>query len=212
VLWAPAETGVLITMSFILGKKIGMTQLFNEDGTVVPVTLIEAGPVTVTQVRLKDKDGYEAVQVGFAHEKNANKPKAGHLKNLKSFKTLRETKSIKEKNRGDEIDVTSFSVGDVVKVSGLTKGRGFQGAVKRHGFHGMPASHGHHHVLRHVGSIGQRFPQHTLKGTRMAGRMGGVRMTTRGLKVVTVDKEHNLLALKGAVPGRKGTLLEIQKI
>ncbi|MEK7506636.1 MAG: 50S ribosomal protein L3, partial [Patescibacteria group bacterium] len=101
---------------------------------------------------------------------------------------------------------------DEVKVTGLSKGKGFQGVVKRHGFAGMPASHGHHHVLRHGGSIGQRFPQHTLKGMRMAGRMGGERVTTRGLKVISVDKENNLLAVKGAVPGRRGTLLEVVKI
>src|SRR3989338_1095315 len=203
---------VFYFMSFILGRKIGMTQIFSEDGAVTPVTLIEAGPITVTQIRTKEKDGYDAVQIGYGEEKKLNKPSAGHLKDIKPSKILRETKKLSDKKRGDELDISIFSVGDTVKVSGLSKGRGFQGAVKRHGFHGMPASHGHHHVLRHVGSIGQRFPQHTLKGTRMAGRMGGVRMTTRGLKVVTVDKEHNLLALKGAVPGRKGTLLEIQKI
>ena len=190
-----------------------MTRLFKEDGTVEPVTLIEAGPVTVTQIRSKDKDGYQAIQVGFGEEKKVNKAKAGHLKNLSNLKHLKEFKKEDgEFNRGDSLDVSAFQIGEIVKVSGLTKGRGFQGVVKRHGFHGMPASHGHHHVLRHGGSIGQRFPQHTLKGMRMAGRMGGKRQTTRGLKVVSVDKENNLLAVKGAVPGRKGTLLEIQSI
>lgn len=189
-----------------------MTQVFSEDGVVTPVTLIEAGPVTVTQVKTKEKDGYEAVQIGYGKEKKQNKPKGGHLKDLKPLKTLRETKILSSKQIGDEVDVSVFNVGDMVKVSGFSKAKGFQGAVKRHGFHGMPASHGHHHVLRHVGSIGQRFPQHTLKGTRMAGRMGGVRVTTRGLKVTVVDKENNLLAVKGAVPGRRGTLLEIQKL
>lgn len=189
-----------------------MTQVFQDDGQVVPVTLIEAGPVMITQVRTKEKDGYEAMQVGYGSEKKPNKAKAGHLKDLKPLKVLRETKMLSDKKRGDELDVTSFTVGDVVKVSGISKGRGFQGVVKRHGFHGMPASHGAHHVLRHGGSIGQRFPQHTLKGMRMAGRMGGERVTTRGLKIITVDKENNLLAVKGAVPGRRGTLLEIAKI
>lgn len=192
-----------------------MTQIFNEDGTVTPATLIEAGPITVTQVKTKDKDGYEAVQIGYGSEKKSNKPKAGHLKGLKNLKKLKEFRAEGQENKlekGSEIDVSIFNIGDVVKVSGLTKGRGFQGAVKRHGFHGMPASHGHHHVLRHVGSIGQRFPQHTLKGTRMAGRMGGKRVTTRGLKVVAVDKENNLLAVKGAIPGRRGTIVEIVKI
>lgn len=208
-------------MSFILGHKIGMTQIFQEDGVVVPVTLIEAGPISVIQVRTKDKDGYEAVQVGYSKEKKPNKPKSGHLKGLENLKSLKEFRLTADKlaslqaskpNRGDVLDVSVFNVGDVVKVSGISKGKGFQGVVKRHGFHGMPASHGHHHVLRHGGSIGQRFPQHTLKGMRMPGRMGGKRATTRGLKVVSVDKENNLLAVRGAVPGRRGTLLEIQKI
>lgn len=201
-------------MSFILGRKIGMTQIFQDDGTVVPVTLIEAGPITVTQVRTKEKDGYEAVQVGYGSEKKPNKPKAGHLKDLSNLKNLKEFRDKlnaegAELERGDILDVASFNIGDVVKVSGIAKGKGFQGVVKRHGFHGMPASHGHHHVLRHAGSIGQRFPQHTLKGMRMAGRMGGKRVTTRGLKIMSIDKENNLLAVKGAVPGRRGTLLEI---
>lgn len=189
-----------------------MTQIFNEDGVVTPVTLIEAGPVTVTQIKTKGKDGYEAVQVGFGKEKKPNKPKSGHLKDLKPLKTLKETKTLGGKKRGDELDVSVFNVGDVIKVSGVSKGKGFQGVVKRHGFHGMPASHGHHHVLRHGGSIGQRFPQHTLKGMRMPGRMGGKRITARGLKIVNIDKENNLLAVKGALPGRRGTLLEIQKL
>ena len=179
---------------------------------MVPVTLIEAGPVTVTQVRTKEKDGYEAVQVGYGTEKKPGKTKAGHLKDLASLKYLKETKILADKQRGDIIDVSSFSVGETIKVSGFSKAKGFQGAVKRHGFHGMPASHGHHHVMRHVGSIGQRFPQHTLKGMRMAGRMGGTRITTRGLKIVSIDKDKNLLAIKGAVPGRRGTLLEIVKL
>ncbi len=189
-----------------------MTRIFQEDGTVVPVTLVEAGPVMVTQIKTKDKDGYDAVQIGYGIEKKPNKSKTGHLKDLKSFKILIETKIITDKKRGDEINTSSFSVGDSIKVSGLSKAKGFQGAVKRHGFHGMPASHGHHHVLRHVGSIGQRFPQHTLKGMRMAGRMGGTRISTRGLRIVSIDNDNNLLAIKGAVPGRRGTLLEISKL
>lgn len=209
---------------FLLGKKLGMTQFFQEDGTVVPVTLVEAGPVTVAQVRTKEKDGYEAVQVGFGKAKKLKKPQSGHLKSLSNLKNLKEfrnklnpirytlnTEGIEFK-KGGQLDVSVFKIGDVVKISGISKGKGFQGVVKRHGFHGMPASHGHHHVMRHGGSIGQRFPQHTLKGMRMPGRMGGVRVTTRGLKVAAVDKEKNLLAVRGAVPGRRGTLLEIQKI
>lgn len=211
-------------MSFILGRKIGMTQIFSEDGTVTPVTLIEAGPVMVTQVKTKEKDGYEAVQIGYGKAKRLKKPQAGHLKDLENLKSLKEfgknpkpeTWNLKPDGnkflRGDILDVGVFNIGDIVKIAGISKGKGFQGVVKRHGFHGMPASHGHHHVLRHGGSIGQRFPQHTLKGMRMPGRMGGERVTTRGLKIVNIDKENNLLAVKGAVPGRRGTLLEIVRL
>ena len=189
-----------------------MTRIFKENGHAVPVTLVEAGPVTVTELKTSDKNGYRAVQVGYGKAKKTDKPSAGRLKDLKGLKMFKEFRTEQELERGAVLDVNGFAVGDIVKVSGLTKGRGFQGAVKRHGFHGMPASHGHHHVLRHVGSIGQRFPQHTLKGTRMAGRMGGKRQTTRGLEVMSVDGEKNIMALKGAIPGRKGTLLEIVKI
>lgn len=197
-------------MKFLLGKKIGMTQIFQEDGIVVPVTLVEAGPMTVIQIKTQEKDGYQATQVGQGKTKKLNKPAKGHLKELSSSRRLKETDlSIGELKLGDSYDVSIFEVGDKIKVSGNGKGKGFAGAVKRHGFHGMPASHGHHAVLRHVGSIGQRFPQHTLPGMRMAGRMGGKRISTRGLKIVKIDKENNMLAIKGAVPGRRGTLLEI---
>ncbi len=196
-----------------------MTRIFREDGEVIPVTVVEAGPITVTQIRTEEKDGYKAVQVGFGKDKKPNRSKAGHIKGLENTKNLVEFRvedlklkvdeAEKELEKGDKLDVSAFNAGDIVKISGITKGKGFQGVVKRHGFHGMPASHGHHHVLRHGGSIGQRFPQHTLKGMRMAGRMGGVRQTTRGLEIVSIDKENNLMFIKGAIPGRKGTLLEI---
>lgn len=200
-------------MAFILGKKIGMSRFFNEDGTVVPVTLIEASPMTIIENKTKEKHGYEAVKIGQGLAKKNNKPTAGQLKDLPSLKKIKEFRNIEgDFKKGDSLDITTFNVGDTVKVSGISKGRGFQGAVKRYGFRGMPASHGHHHVLRHVGSIGQRFPQHTLKGMRMAGRMGGERVTTRGLKIVFIDKDSNLLAVRGAVPGRKGTMLEIVSI
>jgi len=168
-----------------------MSQIFSEDGAVIPVTVIEVEPNTVTQVKTKEKDGYEAVQVSVGKKK-------------------RETKINQQQNVGDKLTVSIFSEGDIVKVSGVSKGKGFQGVVKRHGFSGMPFSHGHHHVLRHAGSIGQRFPQHTLKGMRMAGRMGGVKATTRGLKVVKIDVENNLIAVKGAVPGNKKSIVIIQ--
>ena len=182
-------------MKFIIGKKMGMTQIFAEDGVVTPVTLIQAAPLEASQIKTKEKDGYEAVQFKYAVGKKTHK---------KEFRTSATV--------GDKVDVASFEIGDVVKVTGTSKAKGFQGAVKRHGFHGMPASHGHHHVLRHVGSIGQRFPQHTLKGMRMAGRMGGDKTTTRGLKIVAIDAEHQTLALKGAVPGRRGTMLTIVSV
>ncbi len=182
-------------MAYIVGKKVGMTRIFADDGTMIPVTVVHAEPITATQIRTKEKEGYEATQFSYAKGK-----KEGRIEFKDSF-TI-----------GDRFDVSGFEVGSKVKVSGLAKAKGFQGAVKRHGFAGMPASHGHHHVLRHVGSIGQRFPQHTLKGTRMAGRMGGKQVTTRGLKIVSVDAEKQLLVLKGAVPGRKGAWLRIATI
>ena len=174
-------------MAFLIGKKLGMTQVFADDGTVTPVTVIRTAPMTVSQLRTKEKDGYAATQYEASFGK----------------------KKVKKES---QFEAGEFQPGDIVKIAGITKGRGFQGAVKRHGFHGMPASHGHHHVLRHVGSIGQRFPQHTLKGMRMAGHMGAIRQTTRGLTVVSIDAAQNMMAIKGAVPGRKGTLLEITKI
>ena len=208
-------------MKFILGKKLGMTQVFEEDGKVVPVTVVEIESNVVTQVRTKDKDGYEAVQVGTGTKKikNINKPQRGHFRNLGNFQHLKEfriggkvglpAEAVSAKV-GDKLDVSIFAIGDKVKITGMSKGKGFQGVMKRHGFSGMPHSHGHHHVARHGGSIGQRFPQHTLKGMRMAGRMGSDKVTTRGLQIVRVDAENGLLAVKGAVPGNRGQLLIIQ--
>jgi large subunit ribosomal protein L3 len=196
-------------MKFILGTKIGMSQIFKEDGTVVPVTLIQVKPNTVVQVKTTDKDGYTAVQLGVGLKKKLTKPQKGHLKDLANFATLREFKTSNEYKVGDTLDASIFAEGEKVKVTGTSKGKGFQGVVKRHGFHGMPASHGAHSVLRHAGSIGQRFPQHTLKGMRMAGRMGGENHSTRGLTVIKVDVENSLIAVKGATPGNNGSLLEI---
>lgn len=196
-------------MKFILGKKIGMSQLFKEDGSVVPVTVVQVEPNTVVQIKTKDKDGYEAVQVGIGQTRNLTKPEKGQRQKLGDFAILKEFRTSGEFNQGDKIDTSVFAEGDIVKVTGTGKGKGFQGVVKRHGFSGMPASHGAHSVLRHAGSIGQRFPQHTLKGMRMAGRMGGTKRTTRGLEVMKVDAEHGLLAIKGAVPGNNGSIIEI---
>jgi len=192
-----------------------MSQIFNEDGTVIPVTVIEAEPNTVTQIKTKEKDGYEAIQIGAGLKKKTKKPIFSKEFNLESKgKKARGKASTTlgdlQLSVGQKIDLSIFSEGDVVKVSGLSKGKGFAGVMKRHNFSGMPFSHGHHHVTRHGGSIGQRFPQHTLKGMRMAGRMGGVKATTRGLKVVKVDVENNLIAVKGSVPGNKNSLVIVQ--
>lgn len=198
----------------ILGTKLGMSQIYSEDGNIIPVTVIEVEPNIIVQVKTKDKDGYEAVQVGVGIKKKLTKAQKGHMKNLGNFKFLKEFKGLKVQDKdlqvGDKIDASVFVSGDVVKVTGVSKGKGFQGVMKRHGFHGMPHSHGHHHVARHGGSIGQRFPQHTLKGMRMAGRMGGVKSTTRGLKVVNVDIKNGWIAVRGAVPGNKGGLVVVQ--
>ena len=189
-----------------------MTQIFEEDGKVVPVTIVEVEQNVVVQIRTKEQDGYEAVQVGTGTRKakNIKKPQKGHFKDLGNFKYLKEVRGSQELKVGDKLDVSVLAVGDKIKVTGISKGKGFAGVMKRHGFHGMPHSHGHHHVARHAGSIGQRFPQHTLKGMRMAGRMGTDKVTTRGLKIVRVDVENGLLAVKGAVPGNRGQLLIIQ--
>lgn len=205
-------------MKVILGKKIGMSRVFDSKGKAAVVTLIEAGPVFVTQIKSKDKDGYEAVQVGFGQKKNPSKALSGHLKKselgaaprwLKEFRFSQESKSIDVKP-GAKIDVSLFQVGDKVAVSGTSKGKGFQGVMKRHGFAGGPASHGQKHSAREAGSIGATGPQRVLKGTRMAGRMGGTRITVKNLEIVRVIPEDNLIAVKGAVPGPKGQLLEIK--
>ncbi len=201
-------------MKFLLGKKVGMTQIFNEKGEVIPVTLIEAGPVVVTAHRTKEKDGYTAAQVGYGSRKQLSKPLAGHLKDLGAFAYLREYRITDGQmpQIGAKLDVTAFTEGEKVKVSGITKAKGFQGVVKRHGFRGGPASHGQKHSAREPGSIGATYPERVPKGRRMAGRMGGVRATARNLTVAKIDPELNVIALKGAVPGRYGTLLEIKGI
>lgn len=199
-------------MKFILAEKIQMSQIFDNEGNVVPVTLVHALPNTVLQVRTKDKDGYGAVQMGVGERKvkNIKKAQLGHFKDLGNILHIKEFRTDGSFERGVKIDVSQFQEGDVVKVSGISKAKGFQGVVKRHGFHGAPASHGTKHALREPGSIGATWPQRVIKGMRMAGRMGGVRISTRGLKIVKVDAENNMLAIKGAIPGKRGTLLEIR--
>lgn len=204
-------------MKFILGKKQHMMQCFEEDGKVIPVTVVSAGPLVVTQVKNPDIDGYTAVQVAFEEQKTsrATKSHLGHIKKGLStdeagaFKHLREFRDIEEVSEGDRITVSAFKEGDIVIVSGLSKGKGFQGVVKRHGFKGGPRTHGQKHSEREAGSIGATGPQKVLKGTRMAGRMGGDRITIKNLEIVGVDTENNQLLIKGAIPGRRGTLVEI---
>lgn len=188
-----------------------MSQIWKDD-KVIPVTLVQAGPITVTQVRTKEKDGYEAIQVGFdATKKKLNKPTKGHLKNLGNFRYLKEFKFQSTNFKvGDVLDVSQFQEGEKIKVSGLNKGRGFQGVVKRYGFHGGPKTHGQKDRLRAPGSIGATAPQRVMLGRKMAGRMGQERTTIKNSEIAEIDKENNVLMLKGAVPGMKGTLLEIR--
>lgn len=203
-------------MKFILGKKMHMTQVFNDDGTVVPVTVVEAGPMTVTQVKTKEKDGYEAVQVGYGARKAKNISKAvlGHTKNV-GYQTLREfpatvAEGSEARKVGDSIDAGVFSAGDDVSVTAISKGKGFQGVVKRHGFGGGPRTHGQKHSEREPGSIGGGLRNKVPKGMRMAGRMGGETATVKNLKVVQVSTKENLILVSGAIPGRRGTLVEIR--
>lgn len=200
-------------MKFILGKKIEMSQKFKEDGTVVPVTLISAGPCKVTQVKTKEKDGVNAVQIGFDTAKKLNKPEAGHLKALENFRHLIEIAIEKpeEYSRGQEIKISVLVPGEKVQVVGTSRGMGFAGVVKRHHFRGGPASHGHKDNLRMPGSIGAGGVQRVFKGVRMAGRMGGERVTIKNLEVVEVDEQNNVLALKGAVPGKRGAIVLISQ-
>jgi len=197
-------------MKFILGKKIGMSQMFDEKGNLTPVTLMTAGPCVVLQQKIKEKDGYEAVQIGF--DKIEKKEKIGKSMKGKEYKFIREERdSSKDAKVGDEIKIEIFNIGDKVKVAAMSKGKGFQGGVKRHGFHGKSsATHGNKHEHRNLGSVGTRFPQHVMKGRKMPGRMGYERTTVKNLKVMKIDVENNILVVKGAIPGRTGALLEIR--
>jgi len=198
-------------MKFILGKKIEMTQVFRDDGTVVPVTLIQAGPCVITQIRTETKDGYSAVQIGYGKKRSINKPLTGHLKDLDNFRYMREFKvSDPEYKRGDKIDVSIFEFGDKVDVTGISKGQGFQGVVKRHCFAGSPASHGHKDQLRMPGSIGATGPAHVFKGTKMGGRMGGTQVTVKNLVIEKIDPKNNVLAIKVAIPGARNSLVMIK--
>lgn len=201
-------------MKLILGKKLEMTQVFREDGAVIPVTAVLATANVVTQIKSADaKDGYNAVQIGFGTTKKNGKSKAGHLKDLAPLRTIKEFRVAQEDTatlkRGDEITVSVFAPGDAVKVTGTSKGKGFQGVVKRHKFHGAPKSHGHKDQERMPGSIGAGGVQRVFKGKRMAGHMGDEQVTVSGLSVVKIDAEKNILYIKGAIPGARNGLVMI---
>lgn len=201
-------------MKFILGTKMNMTQLFDEEGKVHPVTVLKTGPMTVTQVKTNAKDGYDALQIGFGSKsaKRINKAQRGVMKDG-NYAHLKETKGVENIEGGFQagsVLENTFESGDIVEVSAISKGKGFQGVVKRHGFHGGPRSHGQKHSEREPGSIGAGGYQRVFKGTRMAGRMGGDRVTVKNLIVVSVDNEANEIYIRGAIPGRKGTLVEVR--
>lgn len=202
-------------MKFILAKKVNMTQVFGEDGVVKPATILNVEPAVVTQLKTKEKDGYEAVQVASfaAKEQRLSKSLKGHLEDRGHFAVLREYRPDQVNvNLGDKISAEIFGVGDKVTVSAISKAKGFQGVVKRHGFHGGPRSHGQKHSEREPGSIGGggRDGGRVAKGKRMAGRTGGERVTIKNLEVLQIDPSTNTMLVAGAIPGRRGTLVEIK--
>lgn len=211
-------------MKALLGKKLGMTQIFDAEGNVAQVTVIEAGPCVVTQLKTKPKDGYSAIQLGFGTAKKQSRPLMGHLKASNSNPTVIQEVRIKDVVSKDEldeataeeelkvgsiIDVNAFTVGDKVQVTGVSKGKGFAGTVKRHNFSTGPKTHGSRNYRKH-GSIGSGFPENVMKGLRMAGRMGGDQVTVKNLKIILVDIENNLLAVSGAVPGPKKGIVMVK--
>ncbi len=203
----------------IIGRKIGMTKIFDANGEIVPVTVIEAGPCSIVQIRTKEKNGYQALQIGFGEKRKKlfTKPLLGHFEKVKlePKRFLREVEAVIDDKIqiGGEVKVDIFHTGDKVNISGISKGHGFQGGVRRHHFAGGPKSHGQSDRLRAPGSIGgSSFPSHTWKGQKMAGRMGGKQITVKNLKIVEVDLAKNLLLVEGAVPGKKNSLLAIKKI
>ncbi|MEX0918056.1 MAG: 50S ribosomal protein L3 [Candidatus Paceibacterota bacterium] len=206
-------------MKFILGVKDGMTQCFDENGVCYPATVLRVAPLAVTQVKTADSDGYESIQVAGGEQKEHRVGKAvrGHVgKAVQYVKEFRVRKmfddSLEGFEKGQTLDAAMFAPGDNVAVSAISKGKGFQGGVKRHGFHGGPGSHGQKHSHREPGAIGSGGIQRVQKGTRMAGRMGGDRVTVKNLTVLQVNASENLLLVKGAIPGRKGTLVEVRSI
>jgi large subunit ribosomal protein L3 len=204
----------MATRQGLIGKKVGMTQIFVENGVVAPVTVIEAGPCYVTQIKTELNDGYNAIQLGFGQAKRLNKPEKGHLGELPASRYLRElrTDDVEQYKLGQAVDVSRFSEGDLVDVIGTSKGKGFAGGMKRHNFHGGPMTHGQSDRQRAVGAIGAgTTPGRVTKGHRGPGHMGDRRVTTLALKVVKVDPERNLLIVRGSVPGPAGALVFIRK-
>lgn len=207
-----------MTVAAILGKKVGMTSLYADDGTHIPCTVIEAGPCPIVQIKDKDKDGYSAIQIGYGKisEKNTTRPYKGHFEKagvtpVKYLKEFRDPAASYE--AGQMLTVEQFAKGDKVKVSAKSKGKGFQGVMKRHHFGGVGMStHGQSDRQRHPGSVGQSsYPSRIIKGVRMAGRMGGKRVSVKNLEVVEIIKEQNILLIKGSVPGAPNTIIEIVK-
>ncbi len=200
-------------MKFILGKKQNMTQFFAIGGQVFPATVVKIMPGVVTQVKTKDNDGYIAAQVGFGEQKaeRLTKSAKGHFKDFGNFSEVRECRmdGAEAPAVGATVTLDDFREGDVIRVSGDTKAKGFQGVVKRHGFHGGPRSHGQKHSEREAGSIGGGLRTRVPKGMRMAGRMGGDKVTVRNLKILHINKDENVMVISGAIPGRRGTLIEI---
>lgn len=203
-----------MTVEGIVGRKLGMTQIFEPDGKAVPATVIEAAPLTVVQVKTLEIDGYEAVQVGIGTRKRINSPQKGHMKGLGQFRYLRELKvdNIGEWEVGKTVGVEIFEPGDLVDVSGLSKGRGFAGVMKRHNFHGGPKTHGQSDRARAAGSIGAgTSPGKVIKGMKMAGHMGAKQVTVKSLKVVRSDPGKGILIVRGAVPGNEGALVKVRR-
>ena len=200
-------------MKALLGTKIGMTQIISPEGVAIPVTLIKAGPMTVTQVKTVETDGYNAVQVAYGEGKNLSKAVAGHVKpsqvTPKYIREIRVDNLPEDIKVGDNLDVSAFALGDMVDATGTSKGKGFAGTIKRHNYNRQRATHGGKGDTRKVGSIGSMYPQKIFKGKTMAGRMGHDRVTVKNLQVAYVSLEDNLIGLKGAVPGPKKGLITI---
>ncbi|MCH8832212.1 MAG: 50S ribosomal protein L3 [Chloroflexi bacterium] len=197
-----------------LGKKVGMSQVFLEDGRVVPVTVIQAGPCFVTQVKTVETDGYEAVQIGFGLDKRANKPTRGHMKDTQVCRYLREVQvdDIGDYQVGDSVSVEIFTPGEKVDIIAQSKGKGFAGVIKRHGFDGGPRTHGQSDRARAPGSIGGgTTPGRVYKGMKMAGHMGNRRITAKGLEIIKVDTDRNLLMVKGGIPGSQMGVVQIRR-